>query len=103
MNATDVHTLFQQGQLDAAERAAHDRLRQEPRDMECINVLALIALRRGQLDQAKALLDSSLSIAPTHALTRHYLGRVHDAAGRADAAVAAHGAAIRPASQMSVI
>lgn len=103
MNATDVHTLFQQGQLDAAERAAHDRLRQEPRDMECLNVLALIALRRGQLDKAQALLESSLSIAPTHALTRHYLGRVHDAAGRADAAVAAHGAAIRLAPQMFVI
>lgn len=103
MNATDVHTLFQQGQLDAAERAAHDRLRQQPRDIECINVLALIALRRSQLEQAQALLESSLAIAPSHALTRHYLGRVHDAAGRADAAVAAHGAACRLAPQMFVI
>lgn len=103
MNAIDFQTLFQQGQLDAAERAARERLRQQPRDIECLNVLALIALRRGQFERAQQLLESSLEVAPAHALTRHYLGRVHDAAGNAPAAVAAHGAAIRLAPQMFVV
>lgn len=103
MNAIDVQTLFQQGRLEEAERAARQSLERQPRDVEALNVLALIALRRGQLAPAQALLDRSISVAPDHALTRHYLGRVHDAAGNADEAIAAHGAAIRLAPQLFVV
>jgi aspartate beta-hydroxylase len=103
MNANDVQTLFQQGRLDEAERAAQQALRLQPRDIESMNVLALIALRRGQLVPAQQWLDASLRVNPDHALTRHYLGRVHDAAGNVDAAVAEHHAAIRLAPQMFVV
>lgn len=103
MNAIDVQTLFQQGRLEEAERAAHQTLQRQPRDVESMNVLALIALRKGQLAPAQQMLEASLAIAPDHALTRHYLGRVHDASGNADGAVAAHGAAVRLAPQMFVV
>lgn len=103
MSSSNAQTLFQQGRVDEAERAAGESLQRQPRDVESINVLALIALRRGQLTQAQQLLERSLAIAPEHALTRHYLGRVHDAGGNADGAVAAHGAACRLAPEMFVV
>lgn len=103
MNSNDVQTLFQQGRLDEAERAAQQALQRQPRDIEAMNVLALIALRRGHLAPAQQMLEGSLAVAPDHALTRHYLGRVHDAAGNADAAVAAHSAAVKSAPQMFVV
>lgn len=103
MNINDVQTLFQQGRLDEAERAAQQALQRQPRDFESMNVLALIALRRGQLAPAQQWLDESLRANPDQALTHHYLGRVHDAAGNVDAAVAAHGAAIKRAPQMFVV
>jgi aspartate beta-hydroxylase len=68
-----------------------------------MNVLALIALRRGHLARAQQGLEASIGVNPQHALTHHYLGRVHDAAGNVDAAVAEHGAAIELAPQMFVV
>lgn len=103
MNANDVQTLFQQGRLDEAERAAHQALQRQPRDLESMNVLALIALRRGQLVPAQQWLDASIRVDPDHALTRHYLGRVHDAAGNVDGAIREHRAALRRAPQMFVV
>jgi aspartate beta-hydroxylase len=103
MNANDVQTLFQQGRLDEAERAAHQALQRQPRDLESMNVLALIALRRGQLAPAQQWLDASIGVNPDHALTRHYLGRVHDATGNVDAAVREHRAALSRAPQMFVV
>lgn len=102
MSANDVHTLLQQGRLEEAERAAQQALQRQPRDIESMNVLALIALRRGHLAPAQQWLDTSIRVDPDHALTRHYLGRVHDAAGNVDAAVAEHRAAISRAPQMFV-
>jgi aspartate beta-hydroxylase len=103
MNSLDAHTLLQQGRLDDAERAARQSLQRQPRDVKSINALALIALRRGQLPQAQQLLASSIAIAADKALTWHYLGRVHDAAGEADKAVAAHQAAVKFAPDMFVV
>lgn len=103
MNANDVQTLFQQGRLDEAERAAHEALKDQPRDIESMNVLALIALRRRQLALAQQWLDASIRVNPDHAMTRHYLGRVHDAAGNVEAAIAEHRAAIRREPQMFVV
>ncbi|MET0535328.1 MAG: tetratricopeptide repeat protein, partial [Steroidobacter sp.] len=90
MSSSNAQALFQQGRFDEAERAAGASLQRQPRDVESINVLALIALRRGQLAQARQLLESSVAIAPDLAPTHHYLGRVHDAGGNAEGAVAAH-------------
>jgi aspartate beta-hydroxylase len=103
MNANDLQTLVQQGRLDDAERAAQQMLQRQPRNIEAMNTLALIALRKGQLAPAQQLLEASLAIAPEHALTRHYIGRVHDAEGNVNLAVAAHGDAVRLAPQMFVV
>jgi len=103
MSTNDVQTLFQQGRLDDAERLAQQMLLRQPRNIEAMNTLALIALRKGQLAQAQQRLEASLAITPEHALTRHYLGRVHDAAGDVNLAVAAHGDAVKLAPQMFVV
>ena len=76
MNAIDAQSLFQQGRIEEAERAARLSLERRPRDVEALNVLASIALRKGQLIPAQQLLERSIAVAPDHALTRHYLGRV---------------------------
>lgn len=102
MSASNAQALFHEGRLDEAERAAHEMLVRQPRDCEAMNVLALIALRRGQLAQAQQQLVESIAIAPEHSLTHHYLGRVHDAAGDLDAAVDEHAAAVKFAPGMFV-
>ncbi|MBL8269680.1 aspartyl/asparaginyl beta-hydroxylase domain-containing protein [Steroidobacter sp.] len=103
MNSPDVQTLLQQGRLDEAEQAARHALQRQPGDIESLNALGLIALRRGQLERAHQLLESSIASDPNYAQTRHYLGRVYDAAGNLDGAVAAHGAALKLAPGMFII
>jgi len=103
MNSPDVQTLLQQGRLDDAERLARQSLQHRPGDVDSLNVLGLIALRRGQLPRAQQLLESAIESDPSHALSHHYLGRVHDAAGNVDGAVSAHGAAIGLAPGMFVV
>lgn len=103
MNSPDVQTLLQQGRLDEAERLARQLLQHRPGDIDALNVLGLIALRRGQLPRAQQLLESAIESNPNQALSRHYLGRVHDASGNTDGAVAAHGAAIRLAPGMFIV
>ena len=103
MNSPDAQTLLQQGRLDEAEQSAHLTLQARPGDVPSLNVLGLIALRRGQLPRAQQLLESSVASDPNYALSRHYLGRVHDASGNVDGAVAAHGAALKLAPGMFII
>lgn len=94
---------MQQGRLDEAERLARQSLQNRPGDVESLNTLGLIALRRGQLPRAQQLLESAIESNPNHALSRHYLGRVHDATGNIDGAVSAHGTAIKLAPGMFII
>ena len=103
MNSPDVQTLLQQGRLEEAERLARQTLQQRPGDVESLDTLGLIALRRGQLPRAQQLLESAIECNPSHALSRHYLGRVHDASGNVDGSVAAHGAALELAPGMFII
>lgn len=102
MNSPDAQTLFQQGRLDEAERLARQSLQQRPGDVQSLDVLGLIALRRGQLPRAQQLLESAIESNREHALSHHYLGRVHDASGNVAAAIAAHGAALKLAPGMFV-
>src|SRR5690606_30271738 len=46
---------------------------------------------------------SAIAIDPDHALSRHYLGRVYDAAGNVEGAIAAHEAALRLAPALFVV
>ncbi|WP_116808326.1 aspartyl/asparaginyl beta-hydroxylase domain-containing protein [Steroidobacter cummioxidans] len=103
MNSPDVQTLLQQGRLDEAERLARQSLQLRPGDVESLNVLGLIALRRGQLPRAQQLLESAIESHPNHALSWHYLGRVHDASDNVEGAIAAHGAAIKLAPGMFIV
>ena len=103
MNSPDVQTLLQQGRLDEAERLARQSLQQRPGDVDSLDALGLIALRRGHLPRAQQLLESAIESNPDHALSWHYLGRVHDTAGNVDAAIAAHAAAIKRAPGMFII
>lgn len=103
MNSPDPQILLQQGRLDEAERAARENLQHHPRDAQSLDTLGLIALRRGQLPRAEQLLESVIAIDPDRALSRHYLGRVHDAAGNVDGAVAAHGAALKLAPALFIV
>ena len=103
MNAPDPHSLLQQGRLDEAEQAARETLQRQPHDVESIDVLALIALRRGQVSQARELLEAAVAAAPEHALTWHHLGRVHEVAGDLAGAAAAHRSALTLAPAMFVI
>jgi len=103
MNSPDVQTLLQQGRLDEAERLARQSLQHQPGDVDALNGLGLIALRRGQLPRAQQLLESAIESNPSHALSRHYLGRVHDAAGNTDGAISAHGTALELAPRMFII
>ncbi|WP_217705744.1 aspartyl/asparaginyl beta-hydroxylase domain-containing protein [Peristeroidobacter soli] len=103
MNSPDIQTLMQQGRLDEAERLARQSLQHRPGDVESLNTLGLIALRRGQFERAQQLLESAIESNPGNASSRHYLGRVHDASGNTEGAVAAHGAALRLAPGMFII
>lgn len=103
MNSPDVQSLLQQGRLDEAERLASQSLQSRPGDVDSLNALGLIALRRGQVPRAQQLLESAIQANPNHPLSHHYLGRVHDASGNADGSVVAHGTAIKLAPGMFII
>jgi aspartate beta-hydroxylase len=94
MNSSDAHKLLQQGRIDEAERTAQQVLSRSPRDAEALTVLGMVALRRGDTGLAVRWLERAVEADPRNALTHHFFGRAHDAAGNAVAAVAAHRKAI---------
>ena len=81
MNSPDAHKALQQGRIDEAERMAQQVLARAPRDVEALNVLGLVALRRGDTGLAQRWLERAAEADPKHSSTQHFLGRVHDAAG----------------------
>jgi len=93
---------MRQGRLAEAESAFARLLETSPGHVEALNVLALAALRRGQLPHAVELLERAVQSDPQDALTRHHLGRALDAAGSTAAALSAHAHAVRLRPDFSV-
>jgi tetratricopeptide (TPR) repeat protein len=64
------------GRLARAERACREHLRDHPRDVEGMRILAGIGLKLGILDDAEFLLESCLFFAPDHRAARYEYIRV---------------------------
>ncbi|HEX2138547.1 MAG TPA: sulfotransferase, partial [Woeseiaceae bacterium] len=62
---------FRRGNLPKAEQLTRDVLKQDPLDIVAIRLLASIAVKLGQLEDAKHLLERCLELAPGFHLARH--------------------------------
>jgi aspartate beta-hydroxylase len=93
--AAEAHELLRQGRIPEAESAFARLLEAFPQHVEALNILALSAMRRGQLRPALDLLERAAQSDPKDAVTQHHRGRVLAAAGDAPGALAAHEAAVR--------
>jgi aspartate beta-hydroxylase len=91
----EAQELLRQGRIPEAESAFARVLENSPGHVEALNILALSALRRGQLQRALELLQRAVQSDPEDAVTQHHLGRVFDAAGDPGGAQRAHATAVR--------
>ncbi len=66
-----------------------------PSDAQALNVVALAALRNGNVPRARELLNRAVAAHPSDALSQHHLGRVCDASGDVQSALAAHARAVQ--------
>lgn len=64
------------GRLDEAERLCRQVLQKDPRHVDALRMLGLIAAAAGDLDEAENLLRQALAGAPDHAPAMFELGRV---------------------------
>jgi aspartate beta-hydroxylase len=92
--STDALQLFHQGRLAEAEALARKQLERRPEDADSLVVLGMIGLRSNKLQAAQQALELATRVSPRHSLARHYLARVYDAQGAADAAVQMHESAV---------
>ena len=65
-----------EGRLEEAERLYRRVLRQRPRNVDAMRLLASIALKAGHADEAEQLLERAISIAPDFAMAHVDLGRL---------------------------
>jgi len=103
MSYHNALALFSQGHTAAAERTARAAIERVPTDVEALQVLGLVAMRAGDTAAAFASLERARGVDPRHAMTHHYIGRVHDAAGNPLAAAEAHAAALRLQPELHVV
>jgi tetratricopeptide (TPR) repeat protein len=95
MNAAEQgHLLLKQGQAKEAEVVFRRVLDSEPDHVEALNVVALAALRDGDVDQALTLLKRAAAVDGGQALTYLHLGRAHAAAFELESAETAYAAAL---------
>jgi len=95
MNAAEQgHLLLKQGRAKEAEAEFRRVLEKDPDHVEALNVVALAALREGDIDHALTLLKHAAGVDATQALTHLHLARAHAAAFEFDAAATAYAAAI---------
>jgi aspartate beta-hydroxylase len=78
-----------------AERQFERALEVAPNDAQALNVVALAALRNGNLPHARELLNRAVAAHPADPLSHHHLGRVCDAVGDAQGALSAHSRAVQ--------
>jgi aspartate beta-hydroxylase len=93
--AAKAQELLRQGRLPEAESAFVRLLEESPEHVEALNVLALSALRGGQVQGAIDFLERAAKADPQDALTQHHLGRAFEGAGDFAAALRAHETAVR--------
>lgn len=73
--------LYRRGDLDAAERACRDLLRQNPRHAAALHLLGCIHSQRGQQGEAIALIQRAIAIEPAVAEYHENLADIHHRAG----------------------
>ncbi|MDX2222805.1 MAG: tetratricopeptide repeat protein [Rhodospirillaceae bacterium] len=84
----DAAARFAAGDLDAAEAACRDVLSEYGDHAEALNLLALVALSRGDFDEALAFMETAVGLAPHVGEYWHLLGRIRMELGDLDAAAA---------------
>ena len=95
MNAAEQgHLLLKQGKAKEAEVAFRRVLEVDPDNLEALNVVALAALRDGDIDNALTLLKRAAAVDGGQALTHLHLGRAHAAAFEFEPAEAAYATAL---------
>lgn len=95
MSVEQAQLLLREGRVAEAERAFAAILAQKPDQVEALNVMALVALRRGELNAAIELIERARRAEPKNPLTLHNQGRIFDAAQRFGDAAAAQRSALR--------
>lgn len=75
------------GRLEEAERLCRQVLQREPRNVDALRMLGLIAAAAGDLDEAENLLRQALAEAPDHIAALFELGRVLKELERPDDAI----------------
>ena len=75
------------GRLEEAERLCRQVLQQEPRHVDALRMLGLVAAAAGDLDEAENLLRQALAGAPDHVPAMFELGRVLKELERPDEAI----------------
>jgi tetratricopeptide (TPR) repeat protein len=75
------------GRLEEAERLCRQVLQKEPRHVDALRMLGLIAAASGDLDEAEHLLRQALASAPDHVAAMFELGRVLKELERPDEAI----------------
>ncbi|HXK16785.1 MAG TPA: hypothetical protein VNG33_03190, partial [Polyangiaceae bacterium] len=69
---------FAAGNLDAAARISSQLLKRDRSDVRSLDLLALIALRRGELTRGTTLLGRALGIAPFDHETNEILSHLEE-------------------------
>lgn len=90
----DAQQLLRQGRIDEAENAFERILEAEPGHVEALNVLGLVALRKGSPMRAQELLERAVAGNPSDPMSQHHLARVQSALGDERAALQAHRRAV---------
>ena len=76
------------GRLEEAEQLCRRVLQKEPRHVDALRMLGLIAAAAGDLDEAEKLLSQAIDVAPDHVGAMFELGRVLKELERPDDAIA---------------
>lgn len=87
------------GDLDAAESAFVEALGLRPGHVPALLGRALVMLRRGQVEQARAIVERAMSLDPDDAEARYLLGEVRRSSGDRAGAIEAYGEALGRAPQ----
>ncbi len=90
----EAFALHAQGKLAEAERAYAELLRRQPDNFQALHLCGVLALQRGQVEQAIALLSRSLALEPRQPLAHRDLGNALQQSQRFAEALAAYDRAL---------